>query len=151
MLMLALLTLPLIFWRFVEWIASLLRLSDAGNWQNSQKNAPVWDRSDYAHFFRNLFRVEQVTELESLAPSARASNENEILVSAKAAQEGRSNYLPIPILKCELVEQSTSLSQDGNQEQIVFGCESIAHSTLVSRGDSEGGEEDTGGCSCWVE
>jgi len=29
MLILALLTLRLIFWRFVEWIASLLRLSDA--------------------------------------------------------------------------------------------------------------------------
>jgi len=95
--MLALLTLPLIFWRFVEWIASLLRLSDTGNWQNSQKNTPVWDRSDYAHFFRNLFRVERVTELEILAPSARASNENEILMSTKAAQEGRSNYLKTAI------------------------------------------------------
>jgi len=116
MLMLALLTLLLIFWRFVEWIASLLRLSDAGSWRNSQKNAPVWGRSDYAHFFRDLF----ITESEILAPSARAFNENEILVSTEAAQEGRSNYLPIPILKCELVEQSTSLLQDGNEDQIVF-------------------------------
>jgi len=117
MLMLALLTLLLIFWCFVEWIASLLRLSDAGNWRNSQKNAPVWDRSDHAHFFRNLFRVERVTKSKILAPSARASNDNEILVPTKAAQEGRSNYLPIPILKCELVEQSTSLSQDGNEDR----------------------------------
>jgi len=78
--MLALLTLLLIFWRFVEWIASLLRLSDAGSWRNSQKHAPVWGRSDYAHFFRNLFRVQRVTESEILAPSVRAFNENEILV-----------------------------------------------------------------------
>jgi len=109
MLILALLTLRIMFWHFVEWIASLLRLSDAVSWQNSQKNAPVWDRSDYAHFFRNLFRVERVTESEILAPSACAFNEHEILVSTEVAQEGRSNYLPIPILKCELVEQSTSL------------------------------------------
>jgi len=166
--MLALLTLLLIFWRFVEWIASLLRLSDAGSWRNSQKNAPVWGRSDYAHVFRDLFRVERVTESEILAPSARAFNENEILVSTEAAQEGGSNYLPIPILKCELVEQSISLSQDaaqeggsnylpihilkcelveqsislsqdGNEDQIVFGCELFAQSTLLSRGDSVGG------------
>jgi len=139
MLILALSTLRLIFWRFVEWIASLLDLSDAVNWRNSQKNAPVLGRSDYAHFFRNLFRVERVIESEIWAPSARAFNEREILVSTEAAQEGRSNYLPIPILKCELVEQSTSLSQDGNEDQIAFGCELIAQSTLISRGDSGGG------------
>jgi len=101
MLILALLALRLIFWRFVEWIASLLGLSDAVNWRNFQKNAPVLGRSDYAHFSRNLFRVERVTESEILAPSARAFNEHEILVSTEAAQEGRSNYLPIPILKYE--------------------------------------------------
>jgi len=44
MLMLALLTLLLISWRFVEWIVSLLRLSDAGSWRNSQKHALVWVR-----------------------------------------------------------------------------------------------------------
>ena len=129
MLMLALLPLLLIFWRFAKWIASLLRLSDAGSWRNSQKNAPVWGRSDYAHFFRNLFRVERVTESEILAPSAR------ILVLTEAAQEGRSNYLPIPIIKCELVEQSTSLSQDGNEDQIVFqmrvNC--AKHTSLTGR------------------
>ena len=126
---LALLPLLLIFWRFAKWIASLLRLSDAGSWRNSQKNAPVWGRSDYAHFFRNLFRVERVTESEILAPSAR------ILVLTEAAQEGRSNYLPIRIIKCELVEQSTSLSQDGNEDQIVFqmrvNC--AKHTSLTGR------------------
>jgi len=109
----------------VEWIVPLLRLSDAGSWRNSQKNASVWSRSDYTYFFRNLFRVERVTESEILAPSARAFNEHEILGSAEAAQEERSSYRPIPILKCELFEQSTSLSQDGNDDQIVFGCELI--------------------------
>jgi len=74
-----------------------------------------------------------------LAPFARAFNENEILVSTEAAQEGKSNYLQIPILKCDLVKQSTSLSQDSNEDQIVFGCELIAQSTLLSRGDSGGG------------
>jgi len=60
-------------------------------------------------------------------------------VSTEAAQEGKSNYLQIPILKCDLVKQSTSLSQDSNEDQIVFGCELIAQSTLLSRGDSGGG------------
>jgi len=60
-------------------------------------------------------------------------------VSTEAAQEERNYYLPIPILKCELVEQSTSLSKDGNEDQIVFGCELIAQSTLLPRGDSGGG------------
>ena len=87
----------------------------------------------------NLFRVERVTESEILAPSARAFNEHEILVSTEAAEEERSNHLPIPILKCELVEQSISLSRDCNEDQIVFGCESIAQSTLLSWGDSGGG------------
>jgi len=81
-------------------------------------------------------RVERVTESEILAPSARAFNENEILVSTEAAQEGRSNYLPILILKWELFEQSKSLSQDGNKDKIVLGCELNAQSTLLSRGDS---------------
>jgi len=116
-----------------------LRLFDAVSWRNSQKNAPVWGRSDHAHLSRYLFRVERVTESEILAPSARAFNEHEILVSTEEAQEGRSNYLPISILKCELVEQSTSFSQDGKQDQIVFGCDLIAQSTLISRGDSGGG------------
>jgi len=79
-----------------------------------------------------LFRVERVTELEILAPSAR-------VVSTEAAQEGRSNYLPIPVLKYKLVEQSTSLSQDSNEHQIVFRCDLTAQSTLLSRGDSGGG------------
>jgi len=60
-------------------------------------------------------------------------------VSTEAAQEERSYYLPILILKCELVEQSISLSQDGNEDQIVFGCELIAQITLLPRGDSGGG------------
>jgi len=102
------------------------------------KNAPVWSRSDYAYFSRNLFRVERVTESEILAPSTRAFNEHEILVSTEAAQEEWSYYLPIPILKCELVEQSTSLSQDGNEDQTIFGCELIAQSTHLPRGDSGG-------------
>ena len=110
MLILALLTLRLIFWRFVEWIASLLGLSDAVNWRNSQKYAPVLGRSDYAHFSRNLFRVERVIESEILAPSARAFNAHEILVSTEAAQEGRSNYLLIPILKCKTATRTMSLS-----------------------------------------
>jgi len=93
MLILALLTLRLVFCRCVEWIVPLLRLSEAGSWRNSQKNASVWSRSDYAYFFRNLFRVERVTESEILAPSARAFNEHEILVSTEAAQEERSYYL----------------------------------------------------------
>ena len=122
----------------MEWISSLLRLSDAVSWRNSQKNAPVWDRSDYAHLSKNLFRVERVTELEILAHSACAFNEHEILVLTAAAQEGWSNYLPTLILKCELVEQSTFLSQDSNQDQIVFGCELIVQSTLISRGGSGG-------------
>ena len=60
-------------------------------------------------------------------------------MSTEASQEERSYYLPIPILKCELFEQSTSLSQDGNEDQIIFGCELIAQSTLLPRGDSGGG------------
>jgi len=60
-------------------------------------------------------------------------------VSTEAVQEGGSNYLSIPILKCELFEQSTSLSKDGNEDQIAFGCELIAQSTLISWGDSGGG------------
>jgi len=110
MLILVLLTIRLIFWRFVEWIASLLGLSDAVNWRNSQKYAPVLGRSDYAHFSRNLFRVERVIESEILAPSARAFNAHEILVSTEAAQEGRSNYLLIPILKCKTATRTMSLS-----------------------------------------
>jgi len=139
MLIVALLTLRLVLCRCVEWIVPLLRLSDAGSWRNFQKNASVWSRSDYAYFFRNLFRVERVTESEILAPSARAFNEHEILVSTEAAQEERSYYLPVPILKCELFEHSTSLSQDRNEDQIVFGCELIAQSTLLPRSDSGGG------------
>jgi len=122
-----------------EWIAPLLRLSDAVSWRVFHKNAPVWGRSDDAHFSRNLFRVERVTESEILAPSARAFNEHEILVSTEAVEEGRSNYPPIPILKCVLVKQSISLSRDGNEDQIVFGCELIAQNTLLSQGDSGGG------------
>jgi len=48
---------------------------------------------------------------------------HEILVSTETAEEGRENYLLIPILKCEWIEQSTSLSEDSNEDQIVFGCE----------------------------
>jgi len=59
-------------------------------------------------------------------------------MSTETTQEGRSNYLPTPILKCKLVEQSTSLSQDGNEDQIVFGCDFIAQYTLLSRVDSGG-------------
>ena len=58
MLIVALLTLRLVFCRCVEWIVPLLRLSDAGSWRNSQKNASVWSRSDFAYFFRNLFVTE---------------------------------------------------------------------------------------------
>ena len=97
------------------------------------------DKRNSRVFFKNLFRVERATELEILTPSARAFNEHEILVSTEAADEERSKYSPIPILKCELVEQSTSLSQEGNEDQIVSGCELIAQSTLLSRGDSGGG------------
>eukprot|EP00277_Geminigera_cryophila_P000766 CAMPEP_0179427372 /NCGR_PEP_ID=MMETSP0799-20121207/13342_1 /TAXON_ID=46947 /ORGANISM="Geminigera cryophila, Strain CCMP2564" /LENGTH=630 /DNA_ID=CAMNT_0021202397 /DNA_START=535 /DNA_END=2429 /DNA_ORIENTATION=+ len=89
--------------------------------------------------FQEPVQVERVTESEILAPSASAFNEHEIRVSTEVAEEGRSNYLPIPILKCELVEQSTSLSRDSNEDQIVFRCELIAQSTLLSRGDSGGG------------
>jgi len=123
MLILAILTLRLVFWRFVEWIASLLHLFYAVSWRNSQNTPPVLGRSDNAHFPRNLHRVERVTELRILAPSVRAFNVHEILVSTETAEEGRENYLLIPILKCEWIEQSTSLSEDSNEDQIVFGCE----------------------------
>ena len=54
MLILAILMLLLILWRFVQWIASLLRLSDAVSWRISHKNVPVWCRSEDAHFSRNF-------------------------------------------------------------------------------------------------
>jgi len=83
--------------------------------------------------------VAQIRIHEQAFSKLPPPNKHEILVSTEAAEKGRSNYLQIPILKCELIEQSTSLSRDGNEDQIVFGCQSIAQSTLLSRGGSVGG------------
>ena len=83
--------------------------------------------------------VAQIRIHEQAFSKLPPPNKHEILVSTEAAEKGRSNYLQIPILRCELIEQSTSLSRDGNEDQIVFGCQSIAQSTLLSRGGSGGG------------
>ena len=66
-------------------------------------------------------------------------------MSTEAAEEERSNYLPIPILTCKLVEQSTSLSQvrgDGHGDHVGDSAEGSRGDGAISNGIDDDACED---------
>ena len=164
MLILAILTLQLILGRFVEWIVchycAYLMLSVGEILQK------LLCRSDYAHFSRNLLRVERVTELEILAPSVRTLNEHEILVSTEAAEEGKGNYFTntypqMPVGRAEHISLTTRqrgpnrfrMRVDCAEHTSLTGqqpggsaCDDDRHCSGVGRDCMDGGD-DSGGQS----